>query len=230
MPQPVLELNDVWKSFPSPAGPVEVLRGVSMSVSSGEFVMVTGPSGSGKSTLLNLVALLDRPTRGELRFDGEDVTGDDETLLSDLRKHRVGTVFQRFCLLPRRTALENVVFRFRYLAQDPADVQEKARAALAEVGLDYAARRPARLLSAGEMQRVAIARAVALRPRLLVADEPTGNLDKVATADVMTCLQRLNREGLTILMVTHNEGLLPFASRHLVCGGGVLKEEGRARP
>ena len=141
MPQPVLELNDVWKSFPSPAGPVEVLRGVSMSVSSGEFVMVTGPSGSGKSTLLNLVALLDRPTRGELRFDGEDVTGDDETLLSDLRKHRVGTVFQRFCLLPRRTALENVVFRFRYLAQDPADVQ-KARPRW-PMGLDYAARRPA---------------------------------------------------------------------------------------
>ena len=220
----VLEMKDVWKSFASPAGQVDVLRGVSLSVGVGEFVMVTGPSGSGKSTLLNLVALLDRPSRGRVVFDGVDVTGDDEKLLSDLRKHKVGTVFQRFCLLPRRSALENVLFRFRYLEMDPAEALSRSRAALAEVGLEYAADRPARLLSAGEMQRVAIARAVALRPVLLVADEPTGNLDKAATVEVMKCLQRLNGEGLTILMVTHNEGLLPFASRHTVCGSGILTE------
>lgn len=219
-------MQDVWKSFPSPAGQVDVLCGVSLNVSAGEFVMVTGPSGSGKSTLLNLVALLDRPSRGQVMFDGMDVTGNDDTLLSNLRKHRVGTVFQRFCLLPRRSALENVVFRFRYLQMDAAETMSLSRSALAEVGLEYASDRPARLLSAGEMQRVAIARAVALRPALLVADEPTGNLDKDATQDVMKCLQRLNKEGLTVLMVTHNEGLLSFASRHMVCSGGVLTEAG----
>ena len=224
MAQAVLEMQDVWKSFPSPAGQVDVLRGVSLTVGAGEFVMVTGPSGSGKSTLLNLVALLDRPSRGQVVFDGLDVTANDDSLLSDLRKHKVGTVFQRFCLLPRRSALENVVFRFRYLDMNLAETMLLSRSALAEVGLGYAEDRPARLLSAGEMQRVAIARAVALRPVLLVADEPTGNLDKAATMEVMKCLQRLNQEGLTILMVTHNEGLLSFASRHMVCGSGVLGE------
>ncbi|HRZ11284.1 MAG TPA: ATP-binding cassette domain-containing protein [Kiritimatiellia bacterium] len=218
----VLGMADVRKSFPSPAGRVEVLRGVDLEIRRGEFVMVTGPSGSGKTTLLNLAALLDFPTSGRLTFQGRELAGLAEDSLCDLRKRAIGVVFQRFCLLPRRTALENVLFRFRYVGGAEAETRRAALAALDTVGLAALADRPVRVLSAGEMQRVAIARAVALRPELLVADEPTGNLDAASTAAVMDCFRRLNVEGLTVLLVTHNEGLLRYATRHLVCVEGTL--------
>ncbi len=220
---PVLEMRGVRKSFPSPQGPVDVLRGVDLAVAPGEFVVVTGPSGSGKSTFLNLAGLLDHPTGGSVRFGGYEVSTLDEAALSRVRGRRIGVVFQRFCLLPRRSALENVLFRFRYLDEGEARARERAAAALEMVGLAHAAERPARLLSAGEMQRVAVARAVAVKPDLLVADEPTGNLDHEATDGVMDCFRRLNGEGITVLMVTHNEGLLEYASRHLKCRDGVLQ-------
>lgn len=220
---PVLSMAGVRKSFPSPAGRVEVLKGVDLDIRRGEFLIITGPSGSGKTTLLNLGALLDFPTVGCVVFDGEDVSGLDEDRLCAFRKRAVGVVFQRFCLLPRRSALENVLFRFRYVGGDDHENRRAAREALETVGLADAADRPARVLSAGEMQRVAIARAVALRPDLLVADEPTGNLDAAAGRLVMECFRRLNEAGLTLLLVTHNEGLLRYASRRLVCAEGVLK-------
>ena len=221
---PVLEMRGVRKSFPSPQGPVDVLRGIDLEVSPGEFVVVTGPSGSGKSTFLNLAGLLDHPTGGSVRFGGQEVSSLDEDELSHVRARRIGVVFQRFCLLPRRSALENVLFRFRYVdEEDEAEARSHATAALETVGLASAANRPARLLSAGEMQRVAVARAVALKPDLLVADEPTGNLDRQATTGVMECFKRLNDEGITVLMVTHNESLLSYAGRSLTCRDGVIR-------
>lgn len=219
----VLGMAGVRKSFPSPAGGVEVLRGVNLEIRRGEFVMVTGPSGSGKTTLLNLAALLDFPTSGRLAFGGRELSGLTEDGLCALRKRAIGVVFQRFCLLPRRTVMENVLFRFRYMGGAEAETRRAALAALETVGLAALAGRPVRVLSAGEMQRVAIARAVALAPELLVADEPTGNLDAASVKAVMDCFRRLNDQGLTVLLVTHNEGLLRYASRHLVCAEGVLK-------
>jgi len=220
----VLCMRGVCKSFPSARGPVDVLRDVTLSVHRGDFVAVTGPSGSGKTTLAHLCALLDRPTSGSLLFDEQDVSAMDEQQRTSIRKHKIGMVFQKFSLLPHRTARENVLFRFRYLDRRPDDAGELALAALARLGLAHVADRPARVLSGGEMQRVAIARAVAETPHLLIADEPTGNLDAGSAAEVMQCFRHLNREGITILMVTHNTDLLPYCNRHLLCTVGGVSE------
>jgi putative ABC transport system ATP-binding protein len=220
---PVLEMSGVIKSFPSPSGPVDVLKGVDLEIRPGEFVLVTGPSGSGKTTLLNLAALMDHPTAGEVLFDGVNVSAMNEEYLCAVRKNKIGMVFQRFCLLSNRSALENVLFRFRYVEGMNGEARALASQALAAVGLSGIADRQVRKLSAGEMQRVAIARAVALKPDLLVADEPTGNLDKDSANVAMNCFQTLNKQGITVLMVTHNEALKTYATRHVVCRNGALE-------
>ncbi|OGV44269.1 MAG: hypothetical protein A2X46_10455 [Lentisphaerae bacterium GWF2_57_35] len=220
----MLEMKAVEKSFPTPTGPVRVLQPTDLEVKAGDFLAITGPSGSGKTTLLMLAALLSRPSKGAVVFDGDDVSSKDEAWLCRHRKYRVGMVFQKFCLLPHRTVLENVLFRFRYLDHDPDEARTRSLEALRAMGLESKVDQPARLLSSGEMQRVAIARAVALPPRFLVADEPTGNLDRESTLRVMDCFKRLNAEGLTMLLVTHNEELLNYCSRHLVCRGGALQK------
>jgi len=223
-PTPVLEMRDVGKSYYTAVDRVDVLRRVDLRVQPGEFVGITGPSGSGKSTLLNLAALLDQPTEGSVRLDGDDVSGLSADELCERRKTKIGMVFQQFCLLPGRSVRDNIAFRFRYTGVAMAEARERADATLKLLGLAPIADRPARLLSGGEMQRVAIARAVALRPALLAADEPTGNLDRAAATTVLECFQRMHEEGLTILLVTHNEALLPYCTRHLVCRNGTLEE------
>jgi len=220
----VVKLRDVHKSFNAPHGRVQVLNGVSLAVETGDLLAITGPSGSGKSTLLNLAAMLDTPSEGELAFDGRRIDAMTDTELCEFRKWRVGMVFQKYCLLPHRTVLENVLFRFRYVPHDRRQATEQALQILELVGLRKLADRPARLLSGGEMQRVAIARAVVLRPRLLVADEPTGNLDSRAADSVMRYFADLNRDGLTVLLVTHNEGLLEYCTRCVRCHDGRLEE------
>jgi putative ABC transport system ATP-binding protein len=202
----ILQMQNVTKSYPATHGHLEVLHRVNLTLSQGEFVAITGPSGSGKTTFLHLAALLDSPSSGKVLFDGQDVSTFDEPELCHLRKHKVGMVFQNYYLLPYRSVLERL-----------------ATQALKTLGLMSIAERSARVLSAGEMQRVAIARAVTFEPRLLVADEPTGNLDRASTNAVMDCFERLNQTGITILMVTHNETLLKFSSRHLVCQDGAIE-------
>jgi ABC-type lipoprotein export system ATPase subunit len=214
----------VGKSFPAAGGPVHVLHAVDLYVEHGEFVALTGPSGSGKSTCLNLAGLLDQPTEGELLLEGDDTCSLSERALCELRKRKVGMVFQGFHLLPHRTVLENVMFRFRYLDVSIDEAREHALRALAAVGLGGITERSARLLSGGEMQRVAIARAVALRPGLLLADEPTGNLDRDATDVVMETFAELNREGIGILLATHNPDLLKYCGREVVCRDGTLSD------
>ena len=218
----ILEMIGVTRTFRDSGGPVAVLRGVNLSITPGEFVIITGPSGSGKTTLLNIVAMLDRPTSGRSSFDGREISSLSDAELCETRGRRIGMVFQKFHLLPCRSVIENVLFRWRYVAAGRDDSPAAAHQALAGVGLGDLAHRPVRLLSAGEMQRVAIARAVALPPALLVADEPTGNLDGSSATTVMKCFQALNARGITILMVTHNEHLLEYATRHLACEGGVV--------
>jgi len=221
-PAPVLQIMNITKAFPAPEGQVDVLRGINITVDKGEFVMITGPSGSGKSTILNLLAMLDKPTTGTVMFQGRDVSRLDDAALCDIRKKEIGMVFQKFCLLPHRSVIDNVLFRFRYIEDATGNTAALACEVLNEMGLGNIIHRPARLLSAGEMQRTAIARAVVLRPTLLVADEPTGNLDGASTETVMRCFEKLHRGGLTIIMVTHNQNLLKFSTRHRICRDGIL--------
>ncbi len=219
---PLLGLEGVGRTFADGGRRVEVLGHVDLGIRPGEFLLVTGPSGSGKSTLLHIAALLDRPSRGRVVFQGRDLAGVGEGELCRVRARHLGIVFQRYALLPHRSALDNVMFRFRYLPDYPHDRREAAREALQRVHLDGIAGRRARLLSGGEMQRVAIARAIAARPDILVADEPTGNLDGEAAARVMQVFTELNRAGLAIVMVTHNLELLRYGSRHVELRQGSL--------
>jgi putative ABC transport system ATP-binding protein len=219
----VLEMRGVSKSFDTAHGAVHVLRSVDFAIANGEFIAVMGPSGSGKSTFLNLASLLDKPTSGKVVFEDADVSSMRERELCEVRKYRTGMVFQNFNLLTHRTALENVMFRFRYLQVPRREARDRAMETLQALGLEALASQPARLLSGGEMQRVAIARAVAQPPRLLLADEPTGNLDKESAHTVMETLKALNADGMSIILVTHNEALLPYCSRHLVCDERALR-------
>ncbi|MGD9780809.1 MAG: ABC transporter ATP-binding protein [Kiritimatiellia bacterium] len=210
------------KAFRGAAGEIEVLRGVSLSLGAGEFGVVTGPSGSGKTTLLMVAGLLQPADGGRVWFDGRETSGLGEGECADIRKRGVGMVFQKFCLMPHRSALDNVEFRFRYLEHDVREARRRSEAALDRVGLADKARQAARLLSAGEMQRVAIARALALPPKLLLADEPTGNLDPDSAARVMDLFRGLNREGMSILLVTHNAEWVAPGAAHWTMREGAL--------
>jgi len=225
MNEPVLSFREVVKEFPAPSGPVRVLHGVTTTIHAGDFVAITGPSGSGKSTFLHLAGMLDRPSSGDILWLGQNITGLSDAALSTLRGDKLGVVFQKFCLLPRRSVIDNVLFRFRYATSPPKDPLQRARNALAWVGLSSIEKRRARLLSGGEMQRVAIARAIALQPRILLADEPTGNLDPASASEVMECFRRLNAEqGITVLLATHNPALLTYCNRHVRFEAGRLRE------
>ena len=224
-PEPILALHAAGKTFPTPAGPVRVLSRIDLTVYPGDFIALTGPSGSGKTTLLNITSLLDQPTEGDVFFHTQRTNALSPSALAALRRDKTGMVFQRFHLLSRRTALENVAFRFRYAPESRCEARRLAAEALKRVGLPDIAHRTVRLLSGGEMQRVAVARAIAKKPLILFADEPTGNLDADNTLRIMELFQQINREGIAILLATHNKALLPFCSRHIVCTGGSLHEE-----
>jgi putative ABC transport system ATP-binding protein len=200
--------------------PVHALRNVSFRVEAGEFVTIRGASGSGKSSLLNILGCLDRPSRGAYRLAGEDVSSSSDRQLARVRNHRIGFVFQSFNLLPRTTAVENVEIPMVY-ADGHID-RKKALAALDRVGLRERARHFSSELSGGEQQRVALARALINDPPLILADEPTGNLDQVAGGEVMRLLTDLNREGRTILLVTHDDAVASNAKREILLRDGWL--------
>jgi len=203
---PLLSLEGVRKGYDGASGRVEILRGADLSLPEGGLGVLTGPSGSGKTTLLGIAGLLLRADAGRVVFRGRETGGMDERARSALRAAEIGMVFQKFCLLPRRNVLENVLFRFRYARGGGGRNEERRRAeeALERVGMADKAKRAAGVLSAGEMQRVAIARAIAAGPALLLADEPTGNLDEANAAGVMALFCGLHRDGTGVLVVTHN--------------------------
>jgi putative ABC transport system ATP-binding protein len=204
---------------------LRALDDVSFDVQPGEFVAIMGPSGSGKSTLMNLIGALDTPSSGQLAIDGADIGAMDADQLADLRNRTIGFVFQQFNLLRRTSALENVKLPLLYARQRPADPDAAARAALELVGLGERLHHQPSQLSGGQQQRVAIARALVNRPRLILADEPTGALDSQTSAQIMALLGRLNAEGLTVVLVTHEAEVAAHARRLLRVRDGHLVED-----
>jgi putative ABC transport system ATP-binding protein len=225
MNRPVIEVRDLTKDYSRGSSVVHALCSVCLTVMQGEFVAVMGPSGSGKSTFMNLVGCLDRPTSGSYALDGTEITQLGPTQLADLRSRKLGFIFQGFLLLPRMNAIDNVMLPMVY-AGVPATVRhERALAALEAVGLGGRIHHRPNEMSGGQQQRVAIARALVNAPSLILADEPTGNLDSHTSLEIMAILQRLNRAGATIVLVTHEPDIATYCSRTVVFKDGVVQSD-----
>ena len=222
----MIELSGVSRTWEVGGRPVHALRDVTLSVGAGEYVSVMGPSGSGKSTLLSLLGGLDRPTEGSYRFEGREVASLSDEELSRLRRERIGFVFQSFHLVPRMTALENVALPLLLAGVSPKDRTARAAEALASVGLSPRLDHRPDQLSGGEKQRVCLARAVVTRPGLVLADEPTGNLDSASGAEIVALLEGLHATGITLLVVTHDAGIGGRARRRVrLADGRVAGDE-----
>jgi len=221
----MIELEGIEKTYTSGEVVTQVLKDISFEINLGEYVAIMGASGTGKSTLMNILGCLDKPTAGHYRLDGTDMVSLDDEGLSHLRNHKIGFVFQQFHLLQRTTALKNVLLPLMYADHYPEDAEELGENALEMVGLsdriDY---RPNQL-SGGQQQRVAIARALITDPAILLADEPTGNLDSRSGAEVMAIFQRLHRDGRTIIMVTHDRDVAEHADRVILLDDGQIAED-----
>lgn len=219
---PVIEVTDLSKDYTRGSSVVRALRSVSLQVGPGEFVAVMGPSGSGKSTFMNLIGCLDRPTHGSYVLDGVDVPTLSRAQLADLRNRKLGFIFQGFNLLARMDALDNVTLPMVYAGVAGPVRRQRGMAALAAVGLGERVHHRPNEMSGGQQQRVAIARALVNAPSLILADEPTGNLDSRTSVEIMSILQRLNRAGATIVLVTHEPDIATYCSRTVVFKDGVV--------
>ncbi len=230
MATPLIRLEDVWKTYAMGDVELHALKGVSLEIAQGEFTAVMGASGSGKSTLMNLLGCLDRPTRGRYLLEGNDVSGLSKDALATLRNRTLGFVFQNFNLLARTSAVENVELPRLYAGVASAQRHARAREALERVGLgDRLDHHPSQL-SGGQQQRVAIARALVNRPRVLLADEPTGNLDSRTSVEVMALLQELGATGITVVLVTHEPDIAQYAARVIVMRDGKVRSDVRQAP
>jgi putative ABC transport system ATP-binding protein len=226
--RPVIQLDHIHKTYTMGDVEVHALRGVSLMITEGEFVAIMGASGSGKSTTMNILGCLDRPTRGTYILDGEDVSQMSKDERADIRCQKIGFVFQGFNLLSRTSALENVELPMLYLGVDAATRHARALEALAAVGLAGREQNHPNQLSGGQQQRVAVARSLVNHPALILADEPTGNLDSRTSVEVMEIFQRLNRErGITLVLVTHEPDIAQYADRIVVFKDGKIKSDQR---
>ncbi len=224
MSNPLIEVRELYKTYALDGVEVKALRGIDLTIQRGEFVALMGSSGSGKSTLMNILGCLDVPDKGSYKLQGQDVTHMNHDQLAGLRNRDIGFVFQNFNLLPRTSALENVVTPLIYAGVGHEERQRRATEALMRMGLGDRMTSQPNQLSGGQQQRVAIARALVTQPSLLLADEPTGNLDSVTSNEIMDVLDALNREGMTILLITHEQEVAEHAHRTLVVRDGRLME------
>jgi putative ABC transport system ATP-binding protein len=227
---PLIDARDLVKTYAMGDQTVFALRGATLAIEAGEFVAVMGASGSGKSTLMNILGCLDQPTSGSYRLAGEAVEALSGDALAAIRNRRIGFVFQQFNLLPRTSALENVELPMVYASVRPAEREQRARAALARVGLAERAGHTPAELSGGQQQRVAIARALVNGPQLILADEPTGALDSQTSEDIMRLLADLNAQGMTVILVTHEHDVAAWAKRRIVFKDGLVVEDGAQQP
>jgi putative ABC transport system ATP-binding protein len=222
----MIQLDKISRTFQVGDQQVLALREVSLSIAAGEYIAIMGPSGSGKSTLLNLLGLLDRPDSGRYTLDGRDVTGLTEVETARVRREKIGFVFQFFHLVPRLTAAANVALPLLLAGVPAAERKPRVAQLLAEVGLSERAEHLPSQLSGGQLQRVAIARAMSMHPALLLADEPTGNLDRATGREVMSVLEGLNQRGATLIVITHDQEVGARARRRIVMEDGRILQDG----
>ncbi|MGB7541266.1 MAG: ABC transporter ATP-binding protein [Burkholderiales bacterium] len=222
----LIRTGHLYKQYETEAGPVPVLKDVNLVIGSGEFVALMGPSGSGKSTFMNILGCLDLPTSGTYALDGRDVSTLDKNQLAHLRNRAIGFVFQGFNLLPRANLADNIALPLVYAGIGREERAQRARDLLAKVGLGSYARYAPNQISGGQQQRVAIARALINNPRLILADEPTGNLDTRTSRDIMQLFTQLNEEGITIVLVTHEADIATFARRLVRFVDGCVVHDG----
>ena len=221
----IIEAKDVWKIYGTKVQ-IEVLRGVSLSISEAEFVAIIGPSGSGKSTLMHVMGCLQKPTRGQIVFDGVNVAELSQDDLAEIRGKKVGFVFQQFNLLPLKTAQKNVELPLVFQGVSPTERSKRASELLERVGLGHRINHKPSQMSGGEQQRVAIARALVGNPMVIIADEPTGNLDTKSSREIMTILKKLNSEGKTLIVVTHDPEIAQWADRTIrLRDGRIITDE-----
>lgn len=226
----MISIRDLWKIYDTGAVQVPALKGINLTIAEGEYVAVMGPSGSGKSTLMNILGCLDRPTRGHYELDGEPVSSMDDAALAWIRNQKIGFVFQSFNLLPRISALRNVELPMIYGRVPLKERNERSMEAMRRVGLEDRIHHKSNELSGGQRQRVAIARALVNRPAIILADEPTGNLDSVTSQEIMGLFGQLNQEGSTIILVTHEADIAAHARRVVVFKDGLIQEDRENHP
>ncbi len=224
---PLIETRDLWKTYVMGSEEIHALQGVSIEIERGEYVAIMGPSGSGKSTLMNLIGCLDTPTRGSYLLNGKQVSQMNDNELARIRNEEIGFVFQTFNLLPRASALQNVELPLVYAGIPAKMRQERARGALEKVELAQRVSHKPNELSGGQRQRVAIARALVNNPSILLADEPTGNLDSKTGAEIMALFERLHKAGNTIVLVTHEADVAAFAHRMVLLRDGQVEKDVR---
>ncbi len=221
----ILELSHLYKTYQQGKIEVPALKDVNFTMNEGEYVAIMGPSGSGKTTLMNIIGCLDRPTSGDFHLNGQDMKNCTENEMSDIRLHQIGFVFQNFHLLPKQSAIENVMMPLNYAGVPRKERRGIAYQALERVGLEDRVDFHPNQLSGGQMQRVAIARAIVNNPQILLADEPTGALDTKSGEQVMELFQKLNGEGVTVLMITHDPEIAAFAHKIVLIRDGVLSDK-----
>lgn len=230
MQNTVIEVNQLYKDYQTAAGPFPVLKDVNLSIENGDYVAIMGHSGSGKSTFMNILGCLDKPSKGEYILDGHPVANMEQNAVAQVRNKTIGFVFQGFNLLARSSLLDNVALPLVYAGVDKAERHARAKLLLEKVGLaKYLHSRPNQI-SGGQQQRVAIARALVNKPRLILADEPTGNLDSVTSEEIMALFSELNQEGITIVLVTHEPDIAEHASRQVRFLDGRIVQDTRTKP
>ncbi len=227
MTKPVIEIQGLYKDYNTPAGVFPVLKDVNLSIDEGDYVAIMGPSGSGKSTFMNILGCLDRPTKGEYKLDNQSVKSLSGNELAKLRNKTIGFVFQGFNLLARSSLLDNVSLPLVYASDSKSLRDEKSKKLLEKVGLGKYLNSKPNQISGGQQQRVAIARALVNQPRIILADEPTGNLDSKTSEEIMALFDSLNREGITIIIVTHENDIADHANRQVRFLDGKIVEDRR---